>query len=900
MNNNNNRQLPKKEADLFKAVVKFYECKQYKKGIKAADNILKKFPNHGETLCMKGLTLNFMNNKTKSEAHEYVRKGLMHDMRSHVCWHVFGLLHRSDRNYNEAIKAYKQALRIDPDNLQILRDLSLLQIQMRDLHGFVKTRHTILTLKPNNKIHWLAFALSKNLIGDNEGALNVIDIYLSTLSDTSPDKNKGFESSELSLYKNTLLSDDDPKVALNHLEECKDLIVDVSAWTMAKAGKELKLGMFENAKDTYKTLIIGRNETENYNIHHGFMCAVLQIKEPPKNTKGTDTISTIKVLTVEERRMIIDAYKSEIEPFVCIKPSSAIKRIPLTLYQGDELRQALDTYCRYNLQRGVPSLGSDLSSLLLRVKDDHDNCLCRVTDPIDIKTHPTFIMITTLVDEYIDSLTSTPSCFHTDDDNIEQPPSTLLWTWYLRAYLYKQSRSYTSALTLLDKCLEHTPTAVDVYELKGRIVKLSGDIQSASDVLDTGRLLDKQDRYINNKTTKYMLQADKVDVARDRIAMFTRHEGNPEQNLFDMQCTWYELELAKCYARTGQWGKSLKKFLAIEKHFEDFNEDQFDFHSYCIRKVTLRAYVDVLRFEDELHTQQYYRAAASGLITNYLHLYDHPDDAVPNNAQPDYSNMTAAQKKKAKAAARRSKQKAQKSNGSSSTNNKKPLTKSQEFVEEDPNGELLLKKDPLNEAMKYTSILSKQAPQYIDTWISTYHVSIRRCKYSMALQALFKAKNIDEHNYDLFKCIFDFVCKLDTMKKENDNDKSTTLNPLVYDTIMKETYETLLQGQTLYEFVNSRMELAKQNQLTDLLTRIAIYQVVRKMIKSSSVASGSMMDDALNLILKDGLYGRKVTCQNCKLAWKCLTEEKDSIVDDSSLNCWREKVIEMFPFIKLE
>ena len=76
---NNNRNLPKKEADLFKSVVKFYESKQYKKGIKAADNILKKFPNHGETLCMKGLTLNFMNQK--KEAHEFVRKGLMNDMR---------------------------------------------------------------------------------------------------------------------------------------------------------------------------------------------------------------------------------------------------------------------------------------------------------------------------------------------------------------------------------------------------------------------------------------------------------------------------------------------------------------------------------------------------------------------------------------------------------------------------------------------------------------------------------------------------------------------------------------------------------------------------------------------------------------------------------------------------
>jgi peptide alpha-N-acetyltransferase len=47
-------------------------------------------------------------------------------------------------------------------------------------------------------------------------------------------------------------------------------------------------------------------------------------------------------------------------------------------------------------------------------------------------------------------------------------------------------------------------------------------------------------------------------------------------------------------------GKALKKFVAIEKHFDDFADDQFDFHTYCIRKMTLRAYVAVLRLEDHI------------------------------------------------------------------------------------------------------------------------------------------------------------------------------------------------------------------------------------------------------------------------------------------------------------
>ena len=107
------RPLPKKEADQFKNVIKFYESKNYKKALKNADLILKRYPNHGETLCMKGLIVNGMVNsgigvdamkgdknkkkvssagggeedekvgleEKKKEAIELVKRGLMNDMR---------------------------------------------------------------------------------------------------------------------------------------------------------------------------------------------------------------------------------------------------------------------------------------------------------------------------------------------------------------------------------------------------------------------------------------------------------------------------------------------------------------------------------------------------------------------------------------------------------------------------------------------------------------------------------------------------------------------------------------------------------------------------------------------------------------------------------------------------
>lgn len=64
-----------------------------------------------ESLAMKGLLCS--NLDRKEEAHELVKKGLKIDLTSPVCWHVYGLLHRGEKNYEEAIKCYLQSLRID-------------------------------------------------------------------------------------------------------------------------------------------------------------------------------------------------------------------------------------------------------------------------------------------------------------------------------------------------------------------------------------------------------------------------------------------------------------------------------------------------------------------------------------------------------------------------------------------------------------------------------------------------------------------------------------------------------------------------------------------------------------------------------------------------------------------
>lgn len=64
--------------------------------------------------------------------------------------------------------------------------------------------------------------------------------------------------------------------------------------------------------------------------------------------------------------------------------------------------------------------------------------------------------------------------------------------------------------------------------------------------------------------------------------------------------------------------------LFLKQHFVEIIEDQFDFHTYCMRKMTLKSYVGLLRLEDVLRSHPFYFSAARCAVEVYLHLHDHP------------------------------------------------------------------------------------------------------------------------------------------------------------------------------------------------------------------------------------------------------------------------------------
>lgn len=843
--------LPSKEANLFKVIVKSYETKQYKKGVKAADSILKKFPEHGETLSMKGLILNCMDRK--SEAYELVRRGLKNDLKSHVCWHVYGLLYRSDREYREAIKCYRNALRIDPDNIEILRDLSLLQAQMRDLSGFVETRQQLLTLKPNHRMNWIGFSVAHHLNSNCSKAVEILEAYEGTLEDDYPPENERYEHGEMLLYKISLLEECGLlDRALEEMYKKESKIVDKLAYKEQMVSILVKLGRLEEGEKLYRALLL--MNPDNYEYFRGLQkCLGLYSVE---GQYTSDEISRLEAL-----------YKSFREQYSW---SSAVKRIPLDFLQGEEFRDAADNYVRPLLTKGVPSLFSDLSPLY-----DHPGKACILEE--------LFIQL--------ESSLRTTGVF--PGSSVKEPPSTLLWIMLLISQHYDRRGQHDIALAKIDEAMEHTPTVIDLYSTKARILKHAGDLAAAAALADEARSMDLADRYLNSECVKRMLQADQVGLAEKTAVLFTK-DGDQHNNLFDMQCMWYELASGESYFRQGDLGRALKKFLSVEKHYADMTEDQFDFHSYCLRKMTLRSYVSMLKFQDRLHSHPYFHKSAAAAIRCYMKLYDSPPKSTTEE-EDEMSKLLPAQRRKLRQKQRKEEARIKKeaeekheveANSGASKSGKRQNPK---VVDLDPNGEKLLQvEDPLSEATKYLKLLQNNSAKSLETHILSFDLNMRKQKTLLALQAVKQLLKLDENNPDSHCCLVRFFHKVSSFPAP-----VTESEKLISSVLEAERADiSQLHGKSLIEANKYFLEKNKDS----VMHRAAAAEMMYVLEPARKREAIEIIEDSTNNPAPgDGVLGpvREWKLKDCIAVHKLL---ETVFLDLDASSRWKARCSEYFPY----
>ncbi|XP_002740751.1 N-alpha-acetyltransferase 15, NatA auxiliary subunit [Saccoglossus kowalevskii] len=822
--------LPPKENTLFKRILKCYEQKQYKNSLKFAKAILTnpKYCDHGETLAMKGLTMNCMGRK--EEAYDYVRRGLRNDLQSHVCWHVYGLLQRSDRKYDEAIKCYRNALKWDKDNIQILRDLSLLQIQMRDLEGYRETRFQLLQLRPAQRVSWIGYAMSHHLSKEYDMALRVLEEFRKTQTPKPYD----YEHSELLLYQNEVMRESGMfNEALNHLETYERQICDKLAANEIKGALCLRLGKMKEAELIYRDLI-ARN---------------------PENHENYRRLEEALGLSNDDARY--NMYKQ----FRSIYPrAEAPRRLPLNFTFGDTFCQLIDEYLRRALHKGVPPLFVNIKSIY--------------------KDKEKIPAIEKIVLSYLESLekycTFSPADAEKPDYD-KEPPTAYLWTLFYLAQHYDYLRETTKALKYINIALDHTPTLIELFVAKGRIYKHAGDIKESVACLDEAQSQDTADRYINSKCAKYMLRANLVKEAEEMCAKFTREGVSSMDNLNEMQCMWFQIECAKSYQRMHNYGEALKKCHEIDRHFSEIIEDQFDFHTYCMRKMTLRAYVGLLRLEDVIRYHPYYFKAAKIAIEVYIDIHDHPPTDSDKTEEIDTENLTPKELKKLRSKQRRAARKAEEKKKeeekaeSRHQNKNKHDTEMDGPKEEELVPEKLAKVDkPLEQAIYFLKPLQEFTSHLVDTHLLAFDIYYRKDKLLLMLQSIKRIWNIDSNNSRLHFCVCRFVKAVEDKKDIADAVSS----------VIKQELKKLIGDQDMKTF-NEEFIARNPNSLEHIIAGAQ-----GKYVYSNS-------DSVIDLItqLGDNLEDRNL--QNCTEVLNLLC---DFFKCESAAEEYQRKCHELFPF----
>ncbi|XP_020308301.1 N-alpha-acetyltransferase 15, NatA auxiliary subunit [Oncorhynchus kisutch] len=794
--------LPPKENALFKRILRCYEHKQYRNGLKFCKQILSnpKFTEHGETLAMKGLTLNCLGKK--EDAYELVRRGLRNDLKSHVCWHVYGLLQRSDKKYDEAIKCYRNALKWDKDNLQILRDLSLLQIQMRDLEGYRETRYQLLQLRPAQRASWIGYAVAYHLLEDFEMAAKIVEEFRKT-QQTSPDK-VDYEYSELLLYQNQVLREAGLfKEALEHLITYEKQICDKLAVEETRGELLLQLDRSEEATEVYRQL--QERNPENWAYYQGLEKA-------------------LKPASIEERQKLYE------EAWVKYPKGLVPRRLPLTFLTGEKFRECLDCYLRTNFSKGCPPVFTTLKSLY------HDKEKVSIVEELVVGYE-----------------TCLKSCrmFNQNDGGKEEPPTTLLWVQYFLAQHFDHVGQQTLALDYINTAIESTPTLIELFLIKAKIYKHAGNIKEAARWMDEAQALDTADRFINSKCAKYMLKAGLVKEAEEMCSKFTREGASAVENLNEMQCMWYQTECALAYKSMNKFGDALKKCHEIERHFVEITDDQFDFHTYCMRKMTLRSYVDLLKLEDVLRMHPFYYKAARTAIQIYLGLHDNPLTDDNKEHQADAENLNDKELKKLRNKQRRAQKKAQLEEEKKNAEKEKQLKNQKKKKEDDdeeiggPKEELIPDKlakveNPLEEAVKFLTPLKNLVKNKIETHLLAFEIYFRKEKYLLMLQSVKRAFSMEPSHPWLHQCLVRFFKGVSDSKD------------------LPQAVRTVLKQEISRLFGESNPQSFNKNYLSQHSNSIPHRVAAAKMMFYLDPSSDKMASE-LATALDESLNGRSIT-----------------------------------------
>lgn len=218
----------------------------------------------------------------------------------------------------------------------------------------------------------------------------------------------------------------DYKSALKHLEDNQDQIVDKLTLKENLGELNLKLKQNEKAAKYYDQLI--QRNPEN-TMYYRKLIQAKGIDSPEDLTEFYMKYSLLFPRAVPPQRLALNEASDEM----------------FTLL--------VDEYMRKALAKGVPPLFVDLRSLY------------QVSGKAKI--------IEQLMLQYVEALKHVRKFSKSEVNNgPKEPASALLWVYYYLAQHYDYLNQTEQALNYINAAIEHTPTLIELFVVKGRIYKV--------------------------------------------------------------------------------------------------------------------------------------------------------------------------------------------------------------------------------------------------------------------------------------------------------------------------------------------------------------------------------------------------------------------------------------------
>jgi tetratricopeptide (TPR) repeat protein len=251
--------------------------------------------------------------------------------------------------------------------------------------------------------------------------------------------------------------------------------------------------------------------------------------------------------------------------------SRVITRIEIALSEGDEFKQLIKEYLGNQIKQGIPSIFINLK-FIYHLQSHKINIIDNIISQflneiknnkkIEIKKNSSEneVIIIDIIPEFI-------------------------WVYYFVAQHYYFLGDMENALNFINMALDKTPTVVEFYMLKSKIFEHSGLLDKSADAYEKARKLDLGDRYLNAKYAKKYVRLNNIEKSNEIMKEFVRDPLH-DDNIYNVQCMWYEIECAYAYLRDKNIIRAHRLFNSNIFHFTTIVEDQVNLKIIFISNIT--------------------------------------------------------------------------------------------------------------------------------------------------------------------------------------------------------------------------------------------------------------------------------------------------------------------------